>query len=220
MTTNGPIWFHSLTDSVFALGAAAREYRAANEAARSATWHIEPARLLPVDGALNVPGKGRFSPHYNALFRLEELYRAVENRTRDLYENAALAYAHGTASVLQALIRGEQPRFVELARHNHQYVLSDTPLPDLTPALGRWPGVRRLAELRNQLNERQQAHRTLNSPEEQRHLWDHEVAELYDTAELAAGLADCAYAYGERAEGAMNFLILTARANQTSEEDQ
>ncbi|WP_329400958.1 hypothetical protein [Streptomyces melanogenes] len=42
-------WFTSLSDSVSALGAAAREHRAAGEAARSAARRLGPNRLLPVD---------------------------------------------------------------------------------------------------------------------------------------------------------------------------
>ncbi|MEW2029668.1 hypothetical protein AB0901_03950 [Streptomyces roseifaciens] len=187
-------WFDSLTASVFALGAAARETRLARQAAEVATWHVDPARLQAVIGDVNICGEYKISPQDVALSQIRSLRRAYQRVTTDLYENLALAYAYGTAGALLAVVKGYRPRYVELRRdQTDQYELPDEPLPDFRGDLGDWNGQRRLALLRSHVGARR-------------------VARYTGRSEGAlAGLADCAYAYGEQAETALHHQLLTAR---------
>lgn len=59
MTSTTIPWFETLTDSVAALGAAAREARTAHRAARAAGAQCSLDRLRPVDGASPSPGRPR-----------------------------------------------------------------------------------------------------------------------------------------------------------------
>jgi hypothetical protein len=213
-------WFHSLADSVFGLGAAAREYRTANQTARIAAWNADPFRLLSIDGTLNVPGAHFIRPHDDALSRLEEIYQQMESRARELYENTALAYAYGAAGALQAVLKGESPQYVELHRGDGRYVIPDSLLPDLREALGEWSGNQRLAVLREGVSARECADAVANDLASYERLADDEAAEMANASEFATGLADCAYAYGEKAESALHFLLIAARANPNPKEKQ
>lgn len=186
-------WFDSLTASVFALGAAARETRLARQAAEVATWNVEPARLRAAVGDVNIRGEYRISPQDVALSQIRGLCRAYQSVTADLYENLALAYAYGTAGALLAVVKGYRPRYVELRRdQTEHYELPDEPLPDFRGDLGNWTGQRRLALLRSHVGARRTARYTGQSEG------------------ALAGLADCAYAYGEQAEMALHHLLLTS----------
>ncbi|WP_171166817.1 hypothetical protein [Streptomyces sp. I05A-00742] len=206
MTKPAVAWFQSLTESVFALGAAARELRMANQAARTAAWGVEPHRLLPVEGQLNVPGAPFFRPHDVAVCQMADIYRELEGHTKRLYENTALAYAHGAAAVTLSVLAGERPRYVELRREDGRYVIPTTGSPDLTGHLGTWSGGPRLAELHRALLKRQdETHGATSEPH-------------CEAGEFSVGLADAAYAYGEQAESALHFALMTP--NPDAEEAQ
>jgi len=206
-------WFVSLNESVYALGSAAREYRAARQTAQITAWNVDPARVLPVDGAVNVSGDASFvSPHDDALWRLSEAYGRWEVRVRHLYENTALAYAHGTAAAMQSVLRGECPRYVVLGRSDGLYLLPAGMLPDLREALSRWTGAQELAGLREKVAGHERAYDAMEDLSAIEQLADHEAAELCDAATYAAGTAAAAYAYGECAERALHFLLLAAKA--------
>jgi hypothetical protein len=210
-------WFHTLTDSVSALGFAAREYKAANLLARSASWLTEPARLARIDGEVSVIGRDVMKPHDVAVFTLSDLYGTLESQTKDLYENAAQAYAHGTTAALKAVLEGEQPPHVELARQGRQYAQPSGLLPDLTSALGRWNGHARLAELRERVLRYERARAEADEYAFYEDLSDHECGEITAVSEFAAGLADAAYTYGEKAEGALHFALLGAKFGAAGE---
>ncbi|MFI6084592.1 hypothetical protein ACIBBB_27070 [Streptomyces sp. NPDC051217] len=216
MTSDTIPWFHSLTDSVHALGAAAREYRAANQAARVASWHIDPARLLPVDGSVHVPGRDFVRPHDDALLKLGDLYSDLASNTQDLYENAALAYAYGTIAAVRSVLAGERPPHVELGRRNGRYDLPEGALPEINGALGQWTGASDLARLREHVIERRRARALVSDFEFYEDLADYETAELTAASACAAGLADSAYAYGAAAESALHFVLLTSRTASSS----
>ncbi|MGW2256703.1 hypothetical protein ACWCXE_02300 [Streptomyces sp. NPDC001780] len=215
-----PAWFDSLTASVHALGAAAREYRTANKAAHVASWSTEPTRLLPVNGGVRVPGRDIVRPQHDALWRLRELYGELEAKTKRLYENTAQAYAHGTTSAVLSVLDGERPPYVELGRRDDGYVLPAEPLPDLSGVLARWPGNERLAVLAERVNERRRAWLLANEYASFEDLVVHETGEIADANERAAGLADSAYAYGEAAESALHFLILTDGTGRAAKGDR
>ncbi|MGW6743064.1 hypothetical protein ACWGDX_20450 [Streptomyces sp. NPDC055025] len=215
-------WFDSLTASVHALGAAAREYRTANQAAQASAWHTDPTRLLPINGAVRIPGRDVVRPQHDALWRLGELYGDLRSSTKKLYENAAQAYAHGTATAVRSVLSGGRPPYVELDRRDGRYVLPVASLPDMREALSRWTGSKRLAELRQQVIEREHAQAVVADFAFYEDLADCAAAEITRASERAAGLADCAYAYGETAESALHFVLLTAtsQSNRAAEGDR
>ncbi|MDH2388164.1 hypothetical protein QCN29_05040 [Streptomyces sp. HNM0663] len=215
-------WFDSLTDSVFALGAAARECRAASEAARIASWHIDPVRLNPVDGELKVTGSGcTVRPHDQAIWRIHDLCLYQEHRTKALFENTAQAYAYGTAAVLLSVLKGERPRFVELKRTDTgEYVITGGLLPDLRNRLGSYVGSSRLAVLRDDVIGREHAAGVAADLASQDYLADHEAGEMADASDFAAGLADSYCAYGAAAESALHFALIAAKSHAPKEEGQ
>ncbi|MFD9789654.1 hypothetical protein ACFWXK_01760 [Streptomyces sp. NPDC059070] len=213
-------WFNSLSDSVFALGAAAREHRAASEAARFAAWSVEPNRLLPADGTLRVNETRLLQPHDTAITLLSELFGGLRHHTRHLHENACLAYAYGAAESVRLVSLGERPRHIELRRHDGLYVLPPTSLlPDLNRAMIRWPGRDHLSRLRAEVMRREFTASVATDDSSNNYLTDHEASEVFPASEFTASLADSAYAYGEVAESALNYLLLAARANHFPEED-
>jgi hypothetical protein len=197
-------WHASLTDSVRALGAAADELRTAHQHARLTARTTDPARIIPVPGTLTVPGAAEpVRPHEDALWQLSDLYMVLEHHTRELYENAALGYAAGTATAVRAVLSSRRPHHVELIRdRNGAYVLDLDDLPDLAQSLTVQAGVRELARLRTELLACW-------------HAQDTEVSE--DTADEPGGqssaLADTAHAYGTCAERALHQLIRFADAH-------
>lgn len=212
MTNDTITWFQSLTDSVHALGAAAREYRAANEAARVASWHIDPARLLPVDGSVHVPGRDFVRPHDDALLKLGDLYSDLRSSAQGLCENASLAYAYGAISAVRSVVAGERPPYIELGRRDGRYELRKGSLPEMNRALGQWAGAEKLARLRERVIERERARALVSDFEFYEDLADCETPELTAASACAAGLADSAYAYGEAAQGALHFALVTKGA--------
>jgi hypothetical protein len=197
-------WFMSLTESVSSLGMAAREYRVAHRSAQTTTWQIDPARVLPLDGSVSVPDSTDFvRPHDEALWQLGQAYRKLGSRLHGLYENTALAYAHGTAEVLRAVLHGDCPRYISLGHRDGVYAPGRGELPDLSEGLGTWVCASRLDELRLDFQKRELAHDLTDA-----------------TASTGNGLADSAFAYGELAEHALHFLLLAARSNRTPEEGQ
>ncbi|MGW8570613.1 hypothetical protein [Streptomyces niveus] len=216
MTSDTITWFQSLTDGIHALGAAAREYRAANQAARVASWHIDPARLLPVDGSVHVPGRDFVRPHDDALLKLGDLYSDLRNSAQELYENASLAYAYGAISAVRSVLAGERPPYVELGRRDGRYELPKGALPEMDRSLGQWAGAEKLARLRERVIERERARALVSDFEFYEDLAGCEAPELTAASACAAGLADSAYAYGEAAQGALHFALVTRGAANSS----
>jgi hypothetical protein len=177
-------WHADLTASVHALGAAARELRTAQAVAGHAARTVDPARLVPLPGLLTVPGTPEpVRPYDEALRQLTALYAAAEQRTRELYANAALGYAHGTAQALAAVLRAERPCHVTLPRDTAgRYVVTD--LPDLAGSLTTTAGARELAALHTRVRTATDAERP-----------------------------DAATAYGEQAERSLHHLIRHAAAH-------
>lgn len=189
MPESAQAWHLSLTDSVYALGAAARELRAAHQHAQLTARTTDPARIVPVPGLVTTPGTEPVRPHDDALWQLSDLYMVLEHHTAELYENAALGYAHGTATAIQAVLRNNRPRHVELPRDRAgHHVLDPADLPDLSQSLTTAAGALELADLRTRL---------LACAQE----------------DDAAALANAAYAYGECAERALHHLIRHAKTH-------
>ncbi|MEU5418747.1 hypothetical protein ACH4UT_24490 [Streptomyces sp. NPDC020799] len=207
-------WFDSLTESAAALGAAARESRFANQAARAALWAVDPGRLQPVQGLLSVPGRHMLRPHNDTLGKLQDLCRAHQSGTAALYENTARAYAYGTTSALLAVVEGEQPQIIELGRDEAgTYSTPFSFLPDFRDVLGQWAGADRFNALQCDVISREHAADVADAFAQCEELADYESADLTEARTLAAGLADSWCAYGEQAEAALHF-VLTSGASQ------
>lgn len=211
-------WFDTLTASVQALGTAAREYRMAERAAHNALWNTDPTRVFPVAGAVSDPGRDFGRPHHDALHQLRALHTEMCERTKTLYENAAEAYAHGAAAALHSVLVGERPQYVELKRCGGCYVRPTGALPDLRPLLNEWAGSGQLATLRKQVIEREHARAVVADFEFFEDLAGSVIPEWSRASEQAAGLADSAHAYGETAEDALYFVILTGRTARDAED--
>ncbi|WP_372408725.1 hypothetical protein [Streptomyces luteireticuli] len=219
MSNRSISWFHSLTDSVFALGAAARETRLAHQAAQVAMWNVEPARLQYEEGHIRTAGRHihQVHPHAVALGKIHDLCAAHEQATATLYRSTARMYAYGTAMAVLAVINSQQPRCIEFERDEFgEYVTPMGELPDLAEALGAWAGNERLAELRRNVIACVRAAEAAEELASDENLAGHEMARLTEARSHAAGLANSSYAYGEQAEKALHFLLINARKSDLS----
>ncbi|MET8981009.1 hypothetical protein ABZX85_35945 [Streptomyces sp. NPDC004539] len=213
-------WFHTLSDSVAALGAAAREYRMAHQATQATAWHFDPARLTTEDGQTRVPGQYFFQPHVDAHRTLKEVYGAAELRLKDLYENTALAYAYGTAAVIKAIRDGEHPHHVEVTRVDSRYGLTAERLPDLAETLALWDGSADLAALRDIVIQHERARQVAREFSYFEDLADYRGHAVTEASEYAVGLADAAFTYAEAAERALHFVLLGIRASRAAGESE
>ncbi|MGX1975476.1 hypothetical protein [Streptomyces kronopolitis] len=211
-------WFLSLSDSVHALGSAAREYRMAHQAAQSSAWSYDLARLCPQAGAMSVAGRDYIRPHDDSVMRVKALHDRVEAEAKNLYENASLAYAYGTATAVNAVLRGKQPTHVELGRRDGMYEIRAGLLPDFQGALDQYIGAPNLVTLREIVTEHQRADLAVRDFAFYEDLSDYKSTELTDASESAAGLAAAAYQYGEAAERALHYVLISAKTPRTTEE--
>ncbi|MDW6061371.1 hypothetical protein SAZ11_29320 [Streptomyces sp. FXJ1.4098] len=115
-------WFETLTDSVYALGAAAREAQRAARTAELAREAYDLDRLRPVDGEVRLDGRALggvpFRPHDAVLFTIGKALMEQANKLRTLYTQAAKGYAYGTAWAILRVLEGQQPDAVQLGRNN------------------------------------------------------------------------------------------------------
>jgi hypothetical protein len=206
-------WFRTLPESVYALGAAAREYRLALHTAKLGICNTDPTRTHHHLGELSVPGTPYHRPHDVALVSVSDLYTDLEEQVRCLYENAALAYAHGAAWAIRSVLDGKEPAHVMLHRERGHYLFMGE-MPDLREGLARWTGGKQLHSLREDLIYRESARTAAASLNAEQHLEAHESAALAAALDTAESLAQSAYGYGELAENALHFAIDRARTNR------
>ncbi|WP_328632797.1 hypothetical protein [Streptomyces sp. NBC_00356] len=213
-------WFESLTDSAFALGAAARETRAAARAAELADAAYDLDRLRPVDGELHLDnrpaGSVPFRPHDAALFAIGGALMTHAHKMQRLYAYAALGYAFGTAWATLRVLEGGQPPAVRLGRSEEgaYFVPGELcPVPPLMPQLERWCDYPKLLAARAKWAHCEEAGDFAEYLDEEPHLSDHDAGQFYIALDTAAGSPDAAYAYGQLAERGLRFALLAARAN-------
>jgi hypothetical protein len=188
-TAATPPWHLDLTNSVRTLGAAADELRTAHANARHTARAVDPARLIPVPGLLTVTGSEPVRPHDEALWDLTDLYATAEQRTCELYENAAVGYAHGAAQAITAVLHTQRPHHVELPRDTAGHYRLPAELPDFNGSLTAAAGGPELVALRAFV------------------LVAYAGQDEAADTEFATDLADASHAYGKQAEATLAHLI-------------
>ncbi|MGR3939406.1 hypothetical protein [Streptomyces sp. BRA346] len=214
-----PVWFESLTDSVYALGAAAREAQHAARTADLACDAYDLDRLRPSDGRVGTDDRGAqavsFRPHFRALLTIGDALMEQTRKMRTLYAQTAMGYAYGTAWAILRVLEGQQPDAVQLSRNNDGgYIIPGElcPIPSLMPGLERWTGYKQLVQAHAQWALCEEAGMFAEYLDEQPQLSDHEAGELHKALDTATGEPDAAYAYGQLAESALHFALLEPRA--------
>jgi hypothetical protein len=209
-------WYDQLTDSVFALGEAAREYRHAYRAAVVTRNGVELDRRLPRDGEIatvNPFSAGR-RPHDTALFTLGDLYLQHQHQVARLYEEAAMLYASGAAWAVRELQEGRRPqRAVFAVDEGGGLVPGGLRIEGLDGFTVAGPLAAAYEALTNKLAAEEYGADIAS----QRHINDHEEAEMEAAWHVAEGIADAAYAYGVQAERAVHCALLGPKAEYARE---
>ncbi|MFJ9648146.1 hypothetical protein [Streptomyces sp. NPDC101206] len=210
-------WFETLTHSVYALGAAAREAQRAYHAARITAAHYDLDRLKHVDGELTITGRPStvpFRPHDDALFVIGDAHRKQTDRLRRLYAQTAEGYAYGATWAIRQVLAGQQPPTVELGRSDQGfYILPSEAYPsaEAFEGLGRWNGKADFDRTLAEMQRCQAAAEYAAELEQEHYLADHEASAMHDAYRMAEDLPDAMHAYGRNAETALRFALLEPR---------
>ncbi|MFE5944247.1 hypothetical protein [Streptomyces sp. NPDC056480] len=219
MTRKTLPWFDSLTDSIFALGAAARETRTAYQAAQAASAHYNLDRIRLLDGEVTLTGRYSASrPHDQAVVRIADALRNCEHRMENLYNQAALSYAYGTAWAILRVLDGQEPPRVELglSAEGHLTVPGElAPVPPAIEGLDRWCDNAKFEKARQRWWECDSAGEYASALDDEDYLADHEANEMHQAHAEARGIPDAAYAYATLAESALRYSLLGTRARHT-----
>jgi hypothetical protein len=215
MTTTARSWTMSLEDSVFALGAAARECQTAARAAAITTGHYDLDRLRLLDGkVLNAhPGfTGEQEPHLAALSRIGTVQLRTKHELERLYAQAAEAYAHGANWAVRQVQSGKQPTQVTLkVDADGTYVFDGSPL---ALDLDRFVQAKAVEAARRAYERCLVAGWEAEGIARQDYIADFEAGQMHGALDIAAGLPDAAYAYGVLAEAALRWALTTSAARQ------
>ncbi|WP_330339365.1 hypothetical protein [Streptomyces sp. NBC_00557] len=207
MTLRNPSWDISLIDSVYALGAAARECQRAYQAAVLACGHVDLDRIKLLDGKVDRRYPGRTidqEPHLAALSRIGTIQLETKHRLERLYTDAAMAYAHGANWAVRQVQVGEQPARV-LFEVDVDGGCDFGGMPALQ--LDRYAGAAALEDARRAYERCLAAGTEAESIGRQQYVADHEASAMHAALDIAAGLPDAAYAYGVQAESALTFTL-------------
>ncbi|MFJ2717460.1 hypothetical protein [Streptomyces sp. NPDC087437] len=205
-------WSASLMDSVYALGAAARECQSAYQAAVIAKRHADLDRIRLIDGKVTRRTPGYTSeqePHLAALSHVGDVLLKTEFKMKALYEEAARAYAHGANWAVRQVQHEVRPRpaYVELevAPNGHYLFPSWVPALDLD----RYTDAAAVESARKAYEQCLTAIADAAAIDSQAYIADHEAGQFHRALDIAAGLPDAAYAYGVLAESALRFVLST-----------
>ncbi|MFB8046953.1 hypothetical protein ACFC8F_37305 [Streptomyces hydrogenans] len=213
MTRTALPWFETLTDSTFALGAAARETHTAHQAAQAATAQYNLDRIRLLDGEITLTGRhAPHRPHDRAVMGIGKALQECRDRMASLYTEAALSYAYGTAWAIQHVLDSQEPPRGELARTPEGHLILPTglaPVPPQFDGLERWCDHDRFEQARRRWETCDYALAYADELADQDYLADHQA---YGDAH---GLTDAAYAYGVLAESALHYSLLGAHARHT-----
>jgi len=215
MTKRTQPWTASLQDSVYALGAAARECQAAYRAAVIAKGHVDLDRIRLLDGKVlrrDTGYTGEQEPHLAALSRIGDVQLNNQHALERLYEEAARAYAHGANWAVQQVLSGAQPAHVELkAGPDGRYVFAAF-MPVLQ--LDRYAKANALEAARRTYERCLVAGFEAEGIADQDYISDHDAGQMHESLDVAEGLPDAAYAYGVQAESAVHFAINTRASRE------
>lgn len=215
-------WFEDLTDSVRALGEAAREYQLALAAVRTLRAGVEIDRRVLHDGKVaaqprpDAAGWAKVpvtrAPHEHAVFTLVDHYREQFFKVQGLYENAALCFATGCAWAISHVQQGHNPNGVglDLAEDNRTLAPCTGTALEIK-GLERYAYGKQVTEAYERLLICLNAAGYAEDLDSRGYLADHEAGWMHDALDVAAGLADAAYEYGMHAERALGFTLLEPR---------
>ena len=213
-------WFETLTDSAFALGAAAREARTAHQAAQAATAQYDLDRVRLLDGEVAVTGRHSLSrPHDQAVMRIGDALRECENRMASLYDRATASYAYGTAWALLRVLDGQEPPHAEVGWAKDRSLIIPRelcPIPPQIEGLERWRDNAKFEQARKRWADCDYAGEYADALAGEEYLADHQAYEMHEAYAEAQGMADAAYAYGVLAESALRYALLGPRARHTN----
>ncbi|MFF2659296.1 hypothetical protein ACFVUH_18245 [Kitasatospora sp. NPDC058032] len=205
-------WFETLTDSLTALGAAAREARLAAHAARTTCALYDLDRLKPIDATVtsaNRPYDNEIRPHDRVLFRLITAHHEHADKLSGIYGMAALTYADGATWAITQVIAGNQPTAVHGLHNTDGAFVIPGPLPEVT-GLDRWNGWKAFRAARKAMDECEYAAAFADGLASESYLSDHDAGQMHDAINRASGLSEAAFAYGQHAETALRFALLDA----------
>ncbi|CBG73473.1 hypothetical protein SCAB_64701 [Streptomyces scabiei 87.22] len=220
LAPKGAPWFEHLTDSVRALGEAAREWQLADRAASLNEAHVGMERSVLHEGrTTHEPGPDTVPlhrrtydnrrPHVSACYELQRLYREHRSRTRRGYRDTAMLYASGAAWAITQAQTGREPHQVVFTLDHYE---RPAPIPHGygIECLGPYAGAKELAAAYEQLRS---MHLAEDISEEIAGRPDHEVTErdasdMWEAGDYARGLPDAAYAYGRLLERALQYTLL------------
>ncbi|MCX5225841.1 hypothetical protein [Streptomyces sp. NBC_00233] len=214
-------WFETLTDSVFALGAAARETRTAHQAAQAASAQYDLTRLRLLDGEVTVTGRFAASrPHDKAVVRIVDALSNCEERMAALYNQAALSYAYSTAWAILRVLGGQEPPRAEVSWAEDGSLNIPTelaPIPASVAGLERWSNNAKFERARKRWEACEYAAEYAAALTDEEYLSDHGASEMHKAYGEARGITDAAYAYGVLAEPALRYALLGVRARHANQ---
>ncbi|MEU9236829.1 hypothetical protein [Streptomyces subrutilus] len=227
-TTTMP-WFETLTDSVYALGAAAREAQHAHQGAALNAAQYDLDRVRFVDGGIKLPHwvtDMPFQPHAYTIALINGHQRSHAHVLYLLHHQSAQAYAYGTTWALRQVLSGNQPPLVELTRTPQGfYTIPGEAYPDTKAfeGLKGWSGRPAFDQALAEMERREAAAEFAAGPDtdddpfadEDDYIADHEASAMHDASTVAEGLPDAMYAYGQQAERALRFALLEPRNQHT-----
>lgn len=209
MTTTARSWSMSLEDSVFALGAAARECQSAARAAALTTGHYDLDRLRLLDGRVVRGREGGATseqePHLIALSQIGSVHLQTQHQLERLYQGAAEAYAHGANWAVRQVQAGQQPVHVALQVGSDGAYILGVSLPALD--LDRFSGGKALDAARRTYERCVAACFEAEALDRQDYVSDFQAGEMHAALDVAAGLSDATYAYGVQAESALRWAL-------------
>ncbi|MCZ4609715.1 hypothetical protein O3S80_39305 [Streptomyces sp. Lzd4kr] len=220
-------WFEHLTDSVDALGNAAREWKLAHQAAELAYERTDPMRRILHDGkATGQPGPEAVgwnakpftrSPHSRAVFALHTIYLKAKHHARGEYQHAALLYASGAAWGIRAVRVGEQPARVVFGVETE----GDNGQREFVPGhfdagldafeADRYSKADQLKAACGRLMDCLGAFEAAEAIGGQEYVSERDDADAAEYWAIAQGTADAACAYGHLLREALGFVLLGPR---------
>lgn len=214
-------WTESLFDSVYALYETAREFQTAHRAAQLATLTVDfdrrqlHAGRIAMEGRTNAYGRTfTRAPHEEAASVLSRLYSTTESTAHRYYEGAALLYASGAAWAIRSVQGGNAPAVIAF-----QIDDDGDPVPHAMniPGLETYAGGPELDAAYNRVRDCLDAAEHAEDLAGRDYVADHEASEMFRAGDVAAGLAEAAFAYGLLAQRALNFVLLEPRRVRSAE---